>query len=96
MFLKNRKSAKIPYLSKSLWRDIFLITNNEIHKSKDRFIYDRSSSIPFTFTNLKLHVYKGNKFQKVFINKWMVGFKFGEFTWTRKLALYKAKRKKKK
>jgi len=26
----------------------------------------------------------------------MVGFKFGEFTWNRKIALYKAKQKKKK
>lgn len=80
MFLRLKKSSKIPYISKNLYRDIFLISNNDIHKSKDRFIYDRGSNIPYILSNLKIRVYKGNQFQTIITNKWMVGFKFGEFT----------------
>lgn len=59
-------------------------------------IYTRSSVVPKIFTNLLVNVYSGKKWHEKRINKWMVGFKFGEFTWNRKLALYKAKQLKKK
>lgn len=59
-------------------------------------MFTRSSVIPRSFKNLLVKVYSGKKWHARVINKWNVGFKFGELTWNRKLALYKAKQLKKK
>jgi ribosomal protein S19 len=91
-----RKTYKISYIAPSTWRQIFLITDNELHKKKEKYIFDRSSTIPKLFEGTKVNIYSGKKFYSKHINKWMIGFKFGEFTWNRKLALYKAKQLKKK
>jgi len=90
-----KKTYKISYVAPSTWRQIFLIKDNELHKKKERFIYDRSSTITPTFVGMKVNIYTGNKFIVKYINRWVVGFKYGEFTWNRKLALYKAKQLKK-
>lgn len=98
MFLYTKKSYKAPYIAPNTWRELFLIYDNPIHLSKEKVILDRSSTIPPAYAGLKLKIYRGNRFQSKLINRWMVGYKFGELTWTRKIALYKAKqlRKKKK
>lgn len=70
-----------------------------LYKNKNKIntnIYDKSSSIPNIFLKYNFKLYKGNKYLNCNINKWIVGFKFGEFTWNRKVALYKAKQLKKK
>jgi len=50
------------------------------------------------FINSEILIYSGKRWHTRKVNSWMVGFKAGEFTWNRRLALYKAKalRKKKK
>jgi ribosomal protein S19 len=58
-------------------------------------MFNRSSVIPNAFVNLPVWIYSGKRWHIRLVNKWMVGFKFGEFTWNRKLALYKAKQLKK-
>ena len=75
---------------------IFLIKNNDLYRAKENFIYDRSSTIPPIFNSIQVKIYSGNHFNTKNVNLWMVGYKFGEFTWNRKLALYKAKQLKKK
>jgi ribosomal protein S19 len=90
------KTYKISYIASSTWRQIFLIKGNDLYKSKEKFIYDRSSTISPLFSGVQVNIYSGNRFNTKNINPWMVGFKFGEFTWNRKLALYKAKQLKKK
>jgi len=42
-----------------------------------------------------MKIYSGQKWQLKKINRWVVGFKFGEFTWNRRVALFKAKQLKK-
>ena len=98
MFKKTKKSYKSPYVSTHIWRKTFLIYDNMIHRSKEDFIFNRSSTILPIFKGLKLNIHQGKSFHKRLIHRWAVGFKLGELTWTRKLALYKAKqlRKKKK
>lgn len=59
-------------------------------------IYERSSTLPLTFVGSRIRIYSGNKFHTRYVNRWMIGHKYGEFSWTRKLALYKAKQLKKK
>ena len=86
------------YMHASTWRKIFLLIDNQVFHAKTKVIYDRNSTIPKTFIGSKVHVYSGCRFHIRYVTRWMIGFKFGEFSWTRKLALYKAKqlRKKKK
>ena len=98
MFTRFKKSNTTPYFARNTWRELFLIYDNPIHKSKERVVFDRSSTLPYVYNGLQVKIYRGNKFHNRTLNRWMVGYKFGEFTWTRKVALYKAKqlRKKKK
>ena len=96
VFTKIKKTYKINKLSVSTWRKIFLVYDNEVFGPKNKVIYDRNSAVPSSFVGSKVKIYSGRKFHSRVINRWMVGYKFGEFSWTRKLALYKAKQLKKK
>lgn len=96
MFKKVVKTNKINYVAPGTWRKIFLIKENELHLAKEKIVYDRNSTVPYLFKGTKVSIYTGNRFSNKSINQWLVGFKFGEFTWNRKLALYKAKQLKKK
>lgn len=93
---RTEKTHKISHVSASTWRQLFLINDNKLHKKRDKYVYDRNSTIPTTLLGTNVHIHTGNKFLVKNINRWMIGFKFGEFTWNRKLALYKAKQLKKK
>jgi len=87
---------KLIFCSEDIWRKIFLCKQSIVFKNREKFIYQRSSTIPKIFVNYEVSVYSGKKWVKKNINKWMVGFKFGEFTWNKKSAIYKAKQLKKK
>ena len=52
--------------------------------------------MPRAYNGFEVVIHRGNKFRVKQINNWVIGFRFGEFTWNRKVALYKAKQKKKK
>ena len=91
-----KKSHKLNYVAASTWRKIFLIRNNEVFRPKNKVIYDRNSVVPHMFIGSKVRIYAGMRYHSRIVNRWMVGYKFGEFSWTRKLALYKAKQLKKK
>lgn len=84
------------FFSYNIWRKLFFLKKNKILKLNERFLYDRSSIIPKNFNRFTINIYSGKIWQKKKINKWRVGYRFGEFTWNRKLALYKLKQKKKK
>lgn len=98
MFKQESKTFKLTFMASSTWRKIFLIKYNDLHQKKKKVVFDRSSAVPTTFVRYRVWVYAGSKLKPSSITRWMVGFKFGEFTWNRRLALYKAKqlRKKKK
>lgn len=95
-FFTKPKTFKTKHLEASTWRKVFLTHGNDVFKPKDKVIYDRNSVIPFSFLGSKVKIYAGTRFHTRVITRWMVGYKFGEFSWTRKLALYKAKQLKKK
>ena len=69
---------------------------SNIHHTSEKKIFTRSSKIPKAYIGYEVIIHRGNKFKTKNINSWVVGFKFGEFTWNRKIALYKSKQKKKK
>ncbi len=96
-FLKQVKySVKLLYCSPFFWKKIFLYKQYPIFKTADKKIMSRSSIIPSILSNTSVKIYSGKSWHRRNINKWMIGFKFGELTWNRKLALYKAKQLKKK
>jgi len=91
----NRK-IKLNYFSPKIWRIMYLIKTNSVHHTSEKRIRTRSSTVPLTFLNYEVIIHMGNKWSTRNINIWNVGFKFGEFTWNRKYALFKTKAKKKK
>ena len=97
-FTNTKHTHKLNHAAAGTWRRIFLVHGNEVFRPKDKIIYDRHSTIPYMLIGSKVKIYAGSRFHSRIIGKWMIGYKFGEFSWTRKLALYKAKqlRKKKK
>jgi len=94
--IQKIQSNKLLYTAPFIWKRIFLIKASFVFKLAEKLIYTRASNIPQTFLNSYTTIYSGKKWQEKVINKWMVGFKFGEFTWNRKIALYRAKQLKKK
>ena len=91
-----KKNSKLKYYSTSVIRSLYLIKLNPIHFSSEKKVYSRSSNIPNLYKNIEVNIHYGKSFKIKIFNKWNIGFKFGEFTWNRKLALYKAKQLKKK
>lgn len=56
-------------------------------------MFDRNSTIVRSLVGKKLFVRVGSGWRKLIINKWMVGFKLGSFTWTRKFWQKRLKRR---
>ncbi len=90
------KKLKLNYFSPKIWRIMYLIKTNSVHHTSEKRIRTRSSVIPVTFLNYEVIIHAGNKWTTRNVNVWNIGFKFGEFTWNRKYALFKSKAKKKK
>ena len=62
-------------------------------KNKNKIIFNKSATIPKCFLNNKFNIYKGCFFRTIYINKFILGFKFGEFSFTRKPFKYTIKAK---
>ena len=94
--MNNKLSSKLLFCSPNIWRKLFLYQKNTIFKTGEKFVYTRTSIVPQALINYNIRIYVGKGWHNRFMTKWSVGFKFGEFTWNRKIALYKAKQLKKK
>lgn len=74
-------------MSRSIWKklniDKFLITKKFLTKTQKK-IWSRSSTIPFSLIGKKILIYNGIFFKRLYINREKVGYKFGEFSYTRK------------
>jgi ribosomal protein S19 len=93
--LNLKLKKKLIYCSPYIWKKIYLFHQSFVFKGTERNIYNRGSVVPFAFVNLPIKIHSGKRWHSRLVNQWMVGFKFGEFTWNRKIALYKAKQLKK-
>ena len=71
----NRPSWKGPFIDTSLIKK---------DSSKIQKIWCRSSTIPASLVGRTVLVYNGKEFKRILINREKVGFKFGEFSFTRK------------
>jgi ribosomal protein S19 len=59
-------------------------------------IFNKSLTIVKGFLGFYVMVYKGNLFRRVHVTRYVLGYKFGEFTHTRKPFNYPIVKKKKK
>jgi ribosomal protein S19 len=75
---------------------MYLICTNPIHQTSEKRLRTRSSTIPYIFNSYEIIIHSGKRWHKKVVSPWLVGFKVGEFTWNRRLALYKAKQLRKK
>ena len=89
-------------MARSVWKlsykcqNIFKKTYLQKFKKKIRLggLWCRSSIISNIFYKKFIFIHKGNLFNKLFINKFQLGFKLGEFSFTRKPFSFTKKKKK--
>lgn len=78
-------------MSRSKWKGVYfsyiIYKKYLFSKKKYNFIkwYTRNSTILIEFLGLHFKVYNGIRFINVFITENKIGFKFGEFAYTRRL-----------
>lgn len=89
-------------MSRSKWKGFFVnknILKNFLKKKNKKNViistHSRNSVILKEFIGLHFKVYNGKRFFNVFITEQLVGFKFGEYSYTRKLSknIHLAKKK---
>ena len=88
----SRSKWKGPFISTQIIKDI-----NDNKKKSQNYIktVSRHSEIVPKYIGINFDVYNGKSFSKVIVTEEMVGFKFGEFSPTRKKFSFKKKKKKK-
>lgn len=65
----SKKTHKINYMSASSWRKMFLMASNDLFLSREKFIFDRNSTIPRALTGCKVRIYSGKSFHMRIINR---------------------------
>lgn len=87
-------------MSRAKWKGLFIeksiISFKKTKAKKKLKIYSRSSSIPSFLINQFVLIYDGKEFRKCYINREKIGYKFGEFSYSRKKNDVKKKFKKSK
>jgi small subunit ribosomal protein S19 len=81
-----RSVWKGPYITQNIYKN--LLQNNK----KFFFIKKKNIVILPEFVGLTVKIYNGQKFFDIKILASMVGHKFGEFVFTRKIHVFKTKR----
>ena len=87
-------------MSLSKWKVLFIeksiiSLSKKIKNNKKKLkVYSRSSSIPNFLINKFILIYDGKEFRKSYITREKVGYKFGEFAYSRKKNDVKKKFKK--
>lgn len=76
-------------MSRSLWKGLFIdpkFLKNKKQKANSK-IWSRSSAIPSSLIGETVFVHNGKEFKRVSITREKIGFKFGEFSFTRRYTL---------
>ena len=75
-------------MTRSLWKgpflDSFLVKPLTISDKKNYKIWSRGSVIPSSLIGETIYIHNGKEFKSITITREKVGFKFGEFSFTRK------------
>lgn len=85
-------------MSRSKWKGSFITRSiiKRTNNSKKIFIWNRNSAIPYGLIGKTVFIHTGKNFVKIIITREKVGFKFGEFAYTRKHTSKASKKKKNK
>lgn len=82
----SRSIWKGNFISKALLRNSFEKKIQQDKKNKEVYkIWNRNSCIPYFLLNRTVLIHTGKEFKQVFINRGKIGFKFGEFAYTKVL-----------
>ena len=75
-------------MSRSIWKGFYITKNllKKNKKTKKNFfkLWSRNSAIPSFLLGKTVLVHNGKQFNKVFITREKIGYKFGDFSLTRK------------
>ena len=77
-------------MSRSIWKGPFLHPKL-FNYSNNIKVWSRASVIPGFLINKAVQIYNGKSFKKLLIKREHIGFKFGEFCFTRAYGLKKKK-----
>lgn len=86
-------------MSKSVWKQKFIdpyLLSSQFKNAKKKIIWSRTSTIPEFLIGQVVFIHNGKDFIKSYITREKVGFKFGEFAYTRKFTRKVDKKLKKK
>ena len=81
-------------MTRSIWKGPFIDNSIRFNTKKEKKVWSRRSVVLPFMVGLKLEIHNGKKFIPVFIKKEMIGHKLGEFSVTKKSAIYKKTKKK--
>lgn len=84
-----RSAWKAPYIHTSIINKV----KSNSHSNGIK-VWSRASTILEEFVNYRFLVHNGKYFYRIHVKYPMVGYKFGEFSYTKKNAIYKKKKKK--
>lgn len=73
-------------MARSVWKGNYISVSllRNFYKSSNRIkVWSRSSIIPEFLINRNVFVYSGRSFRKIFITREKIGYKFGEFVFSR-------------
>ena len=85
-------------MSRSIWKGYYIdkfIFSNKIFNHTKKKIWARNSTIGENLIGQHVYIHNGKEFVKTLITREKVGFKFGEFAFTRKFTKKEKKLKKK-
>jgi ribosomal protein S19 len=86
-----RSKWKNKFFSLNVWKSITRLKQNLSKKVFFKNKFYRSSTIPKCFYSNIINIHKGNIWRKFLIGKSFVGYKFGEFAFTKKPFFYPKK-----
>jgi ribosomal protein S19 len=73
-------------MSRSIWKGNYVskfLFRNSLNEKKNIKVWDRASCVPYNLINKNVLIYNGKEFKKIFITRQKIGYKFGEFCFTR-------------
>ena len=79
-----RSKWKNKFFNKDTWSKIFSNKYSRLFKNFKKVFFSRSSSVPTSLINTKVFIHKGKITNKVLLTKNHIGYKFGEFSYSRK------------
>lgn len=81
-------------MSRSLWKGPY-VSQKSIQNKSEVFLVARNLEIVPAFLGLTFKVYNGKRYTNLTVTNDMIGYKFGEFSFTRTNFVFKKKAQKK-